>query len=327
MKTVLVSVLAFACCSACLGQSRKAEQPLPSEIAVGRDSFIDIGPPFNYYDLTILRQSGEKTEVVRVSLTPPADTCYPRVEIQVAHATLNEPFVAAIGRKNPCAIPERKLKSERKRRKQGTVFSGMNLAMQVRCVDNIRILRAGVLDRDIFDEHPQTPEHTAWAYKLISKLDEATGQSPWEKPIFPLVEAGLTARPTDQSPILQAIAAGRYDELMKEAPDRPSDLYKLAQNAPRKPFTELAESTPVRPVQYLEPVYPPIAKAARVHGVVEFHLTIAGDGSTEQITIDSGPKMLWKAVSDAIGKWKFAGADAGKRVHGSIRFGLNCAAG
>jgi hypothetical protein len=64
---------------------------------------------------------------------------------------------------------------------------------------------------------------------------------------------------------------------------------------------------------------------ARVHGVVEFHLTVGPDGSAQYISIDSGPKMLWQSVIDAAAKWKFTSGDAGKAVSGTIRFGLNCA--
>jgi protein TonB len=124
---------------------------------------------------------------------------------------------------------------------------------------------------------------------------------------------------------LQAIADGKLDGIFGGSPDRPSALYRMAQNGPRKPFIELTTSEPIRPKEYVDPVYPPIAKAARVHGTVEFHLTVGSDGSAKDIAIDSGPRMLWQTVSDAIAKWKFPADGAGEIVHGSVRFGLNCA--
>lgn len=124
---------------------------------------------------------------------------------------------------------------------------------------------------------------------------------------------------------LQTIADGKFDGIFGNSPDRPSALYRMAQNVPPKPFIELTSSEPTRPTEYVDPVYPPIAKAARVHGTVGLHLTVGSSGSAKDIAIDSGPRMLWQAVTDAIAKWMFSTDDSGKTVHGSIRFGLNCA--
>jgi hypothetical protein len=294
---------------------------------IARNSFIDVGPPFNYYDLTFLRSEGEKTDVERISLTPPADTCYPRAEIRVAHLSLDEPLSHVLEGMNPCTIPEKELKAELKRRNKGLVFSGMNVSMQVECTGGARIIHADILDRDIFDEHPTTPRYTAWSRALFEKLDQVTGDHPWDKPIFPVSEAAPTAVPTTQSRAMQAIADGEFDQIFSDAPDRPSVLYHLAQNIPRQPFIELTSSEPVRPTAYVDPIYPPIAKAARVHGTVEFHLTVGTNGAATETAIDSGPVMLRQAVSNAMAQWQFSTDDSGKVVHGSIRLGLNCATG
>lgn len=310
---------------ACVAQKHKNLEPIPTEIVIGRDSFIDVGPPFNYYDLTFLHSDGEKTDVERISLTPPSDTCYPRAEIRVIHLSLDESLSHVLEGKNPCTIPEKQLKAELKRRTHGSVFSGMNVSIQVQCKGGTRVIRADILDKDIFGEHPNTPQYTAWSRSLFDKLDQATGDHPWDKPIFPVPEASTVTVPKTQSRAMEAIADGEFDEIFSDASDRPSALYRQAQNPPRLPFIELTSSEPVRPTAYVDPVYPPIAKAARVHGTVEFHLTVDTKGSATEAAIDSGPMMLRKAVSDAIAKWGYATNDSGKVVHGSIQFGLNCA--
>ena len=161
MRIVLTIAMFLVFVGTGVAQKHKDQEPLPKEIVIGRDSFIDVGPPFNYYDLTFLRSEGEKTDVERISFTPPADTCYPRAEIRVAHLSLDETLSRVLKGMNPCTIPERKLKAELKRRNKGLVFSGMNVSIQVGCASGIRILRADILDRDIFDEHPNTPQYTA----------------------------------------------------------------------------------------------------------------------------------------------------------------------
>lgn len=166
-----------------ISEAQKIQEPFPTEVVIGRDSFIDIGPPFNDYDLTFLRAEGERTDVERVSLTPPADECYPRAEVAIAHVSLNESLSSLLQGTNPCAIPEKALKAELKRRNQGPVFSGMNVSIEVECRGGVRLIRADILDRDIFDAHPNTPQYTAWSRALFDELDRATGDHPWDKPI------------------------------------------------------------------------------------------------------------------------------------------------
>lgn len=326
MRTSVAICVASLVTVACVAQRHKGQEPRPTEVVIGRNSFIDIGPPFNYYDLTFLNADGEKTDVQRISLTPPTDACYPRAEVKLINVSLNEPLASVLQDTNPCTIPEKALKAELRRRKKGLVFSGMDVSIQVECSGGTRVIRADILDRDIFDQHPNPPLYTAWSRKLFEKLDQVTGDRPWDKPIFPVSQATSALPATSLSAALQAIADGKFDGIFGDAPDRPSTLYRMAQNAPRQPFIELTSSEPARPAAYVEPVYPLIAKAARVHGSVEFHLSVGGDGSANEITIDSGPVMLRQAVSDAISKWKFSIDNFGKVVRGSVRFGLKCAA-
>jgi hypothetical protein len=327
MRIVIAIGFILVINSTSIAQRHKNQDPFPTEVVIGRDSFIDIGPPFNYYDLTFLRSEGEKTDVERISLTPPTDVCYPRAEIATAHVSLNESLSSVLQGTNPCIVPEKALKAELKRRNKGLVFSGMNVSIQVECKGGVRVMRADILDRDIFDAHPNTPQYTAWSRTLFDKLDKATGDHPWDKPIFPVSKDSPAAPPTSKSAALQAIADGKFDGIFGNSPDRPSALFRMAQNVPRKPFIELTNSEPIHPTKYVDPVYPPIAKAARVQGTVEFHLTDGSDGTAKDITIDSGPRMLWQAVSDAIAKWKYSTDDSGIIIHGSIRFGLNCTEG
>jgi TonB family protein len=51
------------------------------------------------------------------------------------------------------------------------------------------------------------------------------------------------------------------------------------------------------------PVYPPIAKAAHVQGVVVLHAIISKEGTVEKLTVISGPPMLTQSAVDAVQKW------------------------
>src|SRR5580704_4577843 len=52
-----------------------------------------------------------------------------------------------------------------------------------------------------------------------------------------------------------------------------------------------------------KPIYPPIAKAAHVEGVVVMLVTFKLSGEVEKIDIINGPKMLQTAASDYVQGW------------------------
>jgi len=53
------------------------------------------------------------------------------------------------------------------------------------------------------------------------------------------------------------------------------------------------------------PIYPPIAKAARVQGTVVLQATISKTGSIENLRVVGGPQMLQQAALDAVKSWRY----------------------
>jgi TonB family protein len=58
-------------------------------------------------------------------------------------------------------------------------------------------------------------------------------------------------------------------------------------------------------MQKTPPVYPPIAKTARVQGTVVIQATISKNGSIESPHVVSGPVMLRQSALDAVKTWRF----------------------
>lgn len=54
------------------------------------------------------------------------------------------------------------------------------------------------------------------------------------------------------------------------------------------------------------PVYPPIARAARVSGTVVLDATISTSGNIEELRVISGPALLQQAALDAVQTWQYA---------------------
>jgi len=53
------------------------------------------------------------------------------------------------------------------------------------------------------------------------------------------------------------------------------------------------------------PLYPPIAKAARVSGTVVMQATISQLGTVTSLQVISGPAMLQQAALDAVKTWRY----------------------
>jgi len=58
-------------------------------------------------------------------------------------------------------------------------------------------------------------------------------------------------------------------------------------------------------IDRIQPVYPPIAKAAHVQGKVILSATISKEGAIENLQVVSGHPMLVKAAMEAVKQWRY----------------------
>ncbi len=58
-------------------------------------------------------------------------------------------------------------------------------------------------------------------------------------------------------------------------------------------------------VHRVQPVYPPLAKAARIQGTVELQAVISREGRIERLEVVKGPPMLIRAAIDAVQQWRY----------------------
>lgn len=54
-----------------------------------------------------------------------------------------------------------------------------------------------------------------------------------------------------------------------------------------------------------KPIYPALAKQARVQGVVRLQAIIAKDGTIQELQVISGPPLLQQAALDAVRQWRY----------------------
>lgn len=73
-------------------------------------------------------------------------------------------------------------------------------------------------------------------------------------------------------------------------------------NHPLRVATGVAEANLIRKVM---PVYPPLAKSARVQGTVEFTAVISKEGTIENLQLVRGHPLLVQAAKDAVLQWRY----------------------
>jgi len=294
------------------------------QFVIGRHTFFDLGPPNDYYELLIVGPNANGASIERITLTPAGDACLLPAKVEITSVSIAESPAMLLGATNPCTIPEKELRSELQRCKNCLVFSGANIAMQVQCGTQTRIIRSDILDKDMFDSNPNAPKHTSWTMRLLARLDQALGPGVMEKPIFPVSEERKALVHDEASRTLRDLSSGKYDALFKDAPDKPSALYRAAQIDPISPSVRLQRSTPFQPTTFVLPEYPAIARAAHVKGAVSFKIEIDGNGGVKDIVFNSGSFLLQGAVKEAVSGWRFSGEAFNERVQATIDFALNC---
>jgi hypothetical protein len=306
------------------GTAESPRSPIPSHLTLARHTFFDFGPPNDYYEIIEVVPTGNGLAVERALVTPPGTACLQLAKIEVSSGVLHESMGELLESRNPCSIPERDLRRERKRCKKCLVFSGVDVVMQVSCAGKDRQLRMDILDRDLFDSQPGTPQNASWTMAVLQRLDSVVSPGAMDKPIFAVDTPQPGSQP--QGALVYQILAGRFDSLFGPQ----VKVSEIAQNAtkgpPPPPTVEIENISPLAPITPELPKYPPIARLARVEGLLEATLEVQPDGKIGKITFSNERRigMLEPAVIESVSKWNFPQSAWGTTEKVSIRFSLNC---
>ena len=151
---------------------------------------------------------------------------------------------------------------------------------------------------------------------------------------------GLTTIPPDLIASLDDAAAGvvsedivqrRLEKMSRLEIESPQLLAALPPEEDHKPVGTIArDSGPGRQMERphllkkILPVYPRLAKTARIQGAVVLVATITESGTLEDVTVISGHPMLVEAALDAVRQWRYAPARIdGVAVRSSVDINVN----
>ena len=185
------------------------------------------------------------------------------------------------------------------------------------------MIRSSVFDRDWFDPNADTPTNTSWSMRLLDRLDNAVGPSVMAKPAFSVADPQPVPMP-DESGGMADVSAGKYDGLFQGETDKPSELVRLAHKSVPIPDIQIHVDTPVKAEHQAPPVYPPLARVAKLGGTVSAEFIVNKDGVPVAITIQSGPQLLRETTMEAVSKWKFPLDVADQMIHATFTFNATC---
>ena len=326
MRGMPYTCAAFILCALALGQEYSRSPAASESFEIGRRTFFDFGPPFDYYELFIVSPSVKGSLVQRITLTPPSDECFGPAKLEVASAALDESIERLLGSVDPCSIPEKELRRELNRCKKCPVFSGAEVRLRFQCGAQTRVIRSNILDRDWFDTSAKTPQRTLWTAHLLGRLEQAIGPSVMDKPVFPVSIDKLKSPPDLVLSKSESLLAGKYDALFS-GKEKPSDLYRAATATATDdllPTVTLRSSVPFEPIVFAAPKYPTLAKLAWVQGNVAVQIELDDEGNAINSVIIAGHPLLTCAALEALKGWKFPTDQPHQDIRLVVQFDLNC---
>jgi len=258
MRAMVYAWAVLILCAVAMGQEHTASLSGVGRFEIGRRTFFDFGPPFNYYELFIVRPSDGGSSVQRITLTPPTDECFGPAKLEVASASVEGSIETLLGSVNPCVIPEKELRRELNRCKKCLVFSGAEVLLRFQCGAKTRVIRSNILDRDWFDPSAKTPQRTLWTANLLDRLERAVGPGVMDKPAFAVSTDKPKPPPDLTLSTSENLLAGTYDALFSGS-EKPSDLYRAATATTTNNFSPtvtLKSSVPFAPDLFVAPEYP-----------------------------------------------------------------------
>jgi protein TonB len=164
---------------------------------------------------------------------------------------------------------------------------------------------------------PEAPKHVSSAAvpavveeqpRPVDKPPEVVAPTAIPKDIARIMEAGSTSTAGVAAPgvaggipggVPGGVGGGVLNGVLGGAAAAPPPA------PPSEPIRVGGIVKPPKLIHTEQPVYPPIAKASRIEGVVVVEAVVTAEGSVDKVKVISGPAQLVDAAVAAMSKWKY----------------------
>lgn len=261
--------------------------------------------------------------------------------VKAMEARLQDVAPAEVARDaNPCAADRRALSLAQKRRGEGdSAFEPQEMGIVAQCGPKQSKLR--LIDPRIVEPVPAGRFSTAPGdlWELARRVVDRAfpNKTPWDggSPADDLEMQELGAQ------VIPELASGRYDGGLRQACNpRFSECRSLTFRELLEDYqglrdvAQLAATTAPRLLdadryafaKYADPVYPPLARSARIQDHVDLRLVVdPPTGNVLNVTVESGHPMLRSSATGAAKQWRFAPGWANSReVKVVLDYAIRC---
>jgi TonB family protein len=291
----------------------------------------------SYHDLLTVAADGRDTVIRFVSLEQVFQmACGRGLIVKAMEARLPDVAPAEIARDaNPCAADRHALSLAQKRRGEGVgPFEPQEKGMVAQCGpkrSNLRLIDPRIVEPVPAGQFSVAPRDL---WELENRvIDRAfPHRTPWDggSPADDLAMQEAGER------VVQELAAGRYDQALRQACNPrfrgcrsltfrelledyqgPRDVAQLAATT----MPKLLDADRYEFAKYADPVYPALARSARIQGHVDLRLVVdPPTGDVLNVIVELGHPMLTPGVTEAAKQWRFA---PGWAESGSVKLVLD----
>jgi TonB family protein len=296
----------------------------------------------SYHELLTVSPDGRDSVIRYVRFEPVFQmACGRGLIVKAMEARLRDVAPAELaGDANPCAVDRRALGLAQKRRGEGvSAFEPQEMGIVAQCGPKRSSLR--LIDPRIVEPVPagrfSAAPRDLW--ELENRvIDRAfPHRTPWDggSPAddFGMQDVGER--------LIQELAAGRYDRGLRQACNprfsgcQSLNFRELLEDyqGPRN-IAQLAATTVPRLMdadryafaKYVDPVYPPLARSARIQGRVDLRLVLdPPTGDVLNVIVELGHPMLRSSATEAAKQWHFtAGWANSTEVKVSLDYTFRC---
>jgi TonB family protein len=143
--------------------------------------------------------------------------------------------------------------------------------------------------------------------ELLSRLPVHEGEAITTESYNKLVQA---VKDFDEHLNVNAFSMGNNETVLQITAPRSTSVYSTASTVIDSPVPPGAirvggNQQQTKLVSQPKPVYPALAKQARISGVVHLNALIAKDGSVKNLSVISGHPLLIQAAMDAVTQWRY----------------------
>lgn len=129
-----------------------------------------------------------------------------------------------------------------------------------------------------------------------AKTENTTAQSKSE-PVTNAVQQNAS------EPVRQRIPAN--ENLAEKVANQPANPAKNEKNVASADTMQVGGSLIDMATRKVNPAYPPVARTARISGVVKVEVVVDENGNVAEVRNAAGPEMLRRAAMDAVKRWQF----------------------